>query len=54
MRARRTDDERSALERRIEASLLRIKLIGALLVAALVIASVIAILLSRLVAGPGR
>jgi hypothetical protein len=49
MRARRTDAERRALEQRIDASLLRIKIIGALLVAALVLGGAIAFLLSRMV-----
>jgi hypothetical protein len=52
MRARRSDEERRALSQRIDASLLRIKIIGALLVAVLVLGGAIALLLSRMI-GPG-
>jgi hypothetical protein len=48
MRARRTDEERRALEQRVEARLRRVKVLGVLVVIALLIGGVLLLFLTRL------
>jgi hypothetical protein len=54
MRARRTDEERRQLERRIEEGFRRIKVIGVLLVLALLVGGVLLIYLTRVALGVQR